>query len=258
MAAWLKRDVVVEGRRIAARERGSPERGTLVFVHGLGMHQRSWDRVAEALDGFRLVTFDYAGHGRSDPADAYSVAGLLEDLQAVTAQLDVGDRYVMVGHSIGADLSLLHASSSEGCRGTVLVDGALTASALGTDWDEMNLLQDRLLFRVASTIGRRLGVASSLSVHEIRLLTEDLEKARAEFDACLAHLPIPVLYVIGAEADRVPDGEAIHERKMSSISEIAARYPVRVEYLACGHLVPLRAPAPLGELIRSFASPLLE
>lgn len=257
MAAWLTRDVVVDGRRIAARERGSAEPTTLVFVHGLGMHQRSWDRVTKTLDGFRLVTFDHAGHGRSEPADMYSVAGLLDDVRAVIAQLDVGDRYVIVGHSMGADVSLLHASSSEGCRGAVLVDGALTASSPAADWDDLSLVQDRFVFKVASTLGRWLGIAPSLSVHEIRSLTEDLEKARAGFDAALAKLPLPVLYVIGEQADRVPDGEAIHERKMSSVSAIATRNNVQVAYLPCGHLVPLREPARLGELISRFATSLL-
>lgn len=256
MAGWLSRDLILGGRRIAVRERGLPGQGTLLLLHGLGMHQRSWDRVAKALDGFHLVTFDYAGHGRSDPADEYSVAGLLHDLGAVIAKLAI-DAYIMVGHSIGADLSLLHASSSDACRGLVLVDGALTASPPPADWERLSILQDRFLFRAMTWIGRRVGAAAALSIHEIRLLTEDLEKTRSEFERFLARLVIPVLYVIGDQADRVPDGEVIHERKMSSISDIAARHPVRVEYVSCGHLVPLRQPQQLGQLIRGFSASLL-
>lgn len=252
MGGWTKRDVVVDGRKIAAREAGEPGAKTLVLLHGLGAHQRSWDRVAKGLKEFRLVTFDYAGHGRSDPLDHYSVDRLLDDLGAVIDEVGALEDYMIVGHSIGADLALLHAPHGKP-RGLVLVDGALVISPPKTDWERFSIMEDRLIFKALMFVGRQLGVAPSMSLREIRSLTEDLEVRRRDFGDLLSSLAIPALYVIGDQADKVPDGQLIHERKMSAATEIETRYDVPVEYVPCGHFVPLRRPGHLSKLIRDFA-----
>lgn len=145
MGGWVKRRVEIDGRRISVRERG-PGGRILILLHGLGAHQRTWDRVVKHLDGFHVVTFDYAGHGRSDPSDEYSVDRLLDDLASLVSQLDIGEGYVAVGHSIGADLALLHARGAHACRGIVLVDGAFNVSPPETDWEKFSIMEDRLFF----------------------------------------------------------------------------------------------------------------
>ena len=253
MGRWTTRDVVVDGRKIAARESDEPGANTLILLHGLGAHQRSWDRVAKSLKEFRVITFDYAGHGRSDPLDHYSVDRLLDDLRAVIDQLGVHDDYVVIGHSLGADLALLHAAQGEP-RGVVLVDGALVTSPPETDWESFSIMEGRLISKVLMFFGRRLGVAPSMSIHEIRSLTEDLEARRRDFGELLTSLNVPVLYVIGDQPDKVADGQLIHESKMRAAAEIKSRYNVPVEYVPCGHFVPLRQAGRLSNLIRHFAS----
>src|SRR3954454_371610 len=50
---------------------GSGER-TIMFAHGFGCDQTMWEPVARNFErDFRVVLFDYLGHGRSD-ASAYS------------------------------------------------------------------------------------------------------------------------------------------------------------------------------------------
>lgn len=257
MGGWLKRDAVIDGRRIAARERGPRDAPTVVLLHGLGAHQRSWDRVAKPLEDCRVITFDYAGHGRSNPADRYSVDGFLSDLQSIIVEMNVNDGYVLVGHSIGADLALLHASNAAKCRGVVLVDGALTVSPPETDWERFSIMENRFFFKALLSMGRRLGVAPSMSVQDIRVLTDDLERRRPQFAELLKSLRVPALYVIGDRADKIPDGQLIHERKMSSISEIESRYDVRIEYLPCGHFVLMRQPKRLAELVHQFSTAVL-
>ena len=210
--------------------------------------------MVKHLDGFRIVTFDYAGHGRSQPSDDYSVARLLADLAAVVSQVDIGEGYVVVGHSIGADLALLHASGSDACRGVVLVDGAFNVAPPETDWERFSIMEDRFFFKAFMSLGRVMGVAPSMSVQEIRSLTEDVESRRPRFGEHLEALGVPALYVVGDQADKVPDGQLIHERKMSAISEIESRYHVPVEYLPCGHFVPIREPKRLGDLVARFSA----
>lgn len=252
MGGWAKRDVVVGNRRIATREKPGAE-GTLILLHGLGAHQRTWDRTAKALEGFRLITFDYRGHGRSDPAHEYSVDGFLEDLQAVIRRSADADDYVLVGHSIGADLALLSAPPGEGCRGVVLVDGAFHVAPPPTDWERFSILEERLFFRILTSVGRRMGIAPSMSVQQIRSLAEDLESRRLFFRELLSDLRIPALYVVGDQPDRVRDGSAVHDRKMKAAAEISSRDDVRVEYVPCGHLVPMSQPRRLADLVRGFA-----
>lgn len=104
------------------------------------------------------------------------------------------------------------------------------------------------------SLGRVMGVAPSMSVQEIRSLTEDVERRRPEFGEYLKELRAPALYIVGDQADKVPDGQLIHERKMSAISEIESLYEVPVEYLPCGHFVPIRQPKRLGDLVRRFSA----
>ncbi|HEV3471914.1 MAG TPA: alpha/beta hydrolase [Actinomycetota bacterium] len=215
---------------------------------------RTWDRMVKHLGEFRTVTFDFAGHGRSDPADEYSVDSLLTDLRTVVSQVDIEGGYVIVGHSIGADLSLLHASDADECRGAVLVDGAFNVSPPETDWERFSIMEDRFLFKTFMSLGRVMGAAPSMSIQEIRSLTEDLESRRPQFEKYLEGLRVPVVFVVGEQADKVPDGKLIHERKMRAVSEIESRYDVAVEYLPCGHFVPMKEPKRLADLVRQFSA----
>lgn len=87
---------------------------TLVFVHGFGTDQTTWDAVAQAFaDQWRIVRFDNAGAGRSDPAafvdSRYlNLNGYATDLLAVCAAADVHDA-VLVDHSAGAMICALAA-----------------------------------------------------------------------------------------------------------------------------------------------------
>ncbi|MDA3629737.1 alpha/beta fold hydrolase [Saccharopolyspora sp. WRP15-2] len=71
-----------------------------------------------------VVTFDLRGHGLSSAADRYSFDAFLGDLAAVLAELSL-PAPVLVGHSLGADLIVHHASEHpEIGAELVLVDGA--------------------------------------------------------------------------------------------------------------------------------------
>lgn len=256
MGAWTNLEVNVGGRRIATRQMGAEDRPPVILMHGLGGHQRSWNRVAKAVpDQLRLITFDYRGHGKSEPAQEYSLDGLLTDLEAVIDRAGVVSGYCLVGHSMGADVALLHGAEAPGCRGVVLVDGALPLAPPATDWERLSVMQDRFLFKMLTFFGRRLGLAPSMSITEIRSLAEDVEARRRHFDELLSKLRLPVLYVIGNEADRVPDGAEIHDRKMTAVSELSSSHPgLRIEFLPCGHLVPVRQPDALARLVSDFVS----
>jgi len=75
----------------------------LLFVHGAAVQGRFWDyQVANLAEhGFRCITFDRRGHGRSDqPAYGYDYDSLADDLSDVMSSLDLR-RVTLIGHSMG-------------------------------------------------------------------------------------------------------------------------------------------------------------
>jgi sigma-B regulation protein RsbQ len=86
----------------------------MIFAHGFGCDQNMWRFVAPAFeDDYRVVLFDYVGHGRSDrssfDASRYAtLEGYADDLLAICRELDLTDA-VFVGHSVSAIIGVLAA-----------------------------------------------------------------------------------------------------------------------------------------------------
>ena len=254
MGIWTKREIEADGATLSARESSSPEGPSIVLLHGLGAHQRTWDAVAKGLSNFHLVTYDYRGHGRSSAGAGYDVDAFLRDLNHVISTLAHGE-YILLGHSIGADLALLHTGEERrGCRGVVLVDGAFDISPPETNWERFALMENSAIVKLLMYVGRLFGVVPTMSISEIRTLTDDLEHRRKHFNDHLVALEVPAMYVIGDQADKVPDGELVHEQKMASIGRISAAHGVRVEYVPSGHFVPMSEPKRVAELVREFVA----
>lgn len=90
---------------------GSPDKPTLLLVHGGQDHARSWDWVAQALaSDYHVVAPDLRGHGDSAWAlgGTYAVADYAFDLVQLVEALG-GEPVRIVGHSLGGAVSLLFA-----------------------------------------------------------------------------------------------------------------------------------------------------
>ena len=75
----------------------------VVLLHGLSATRRNVVQGSRALvkRGYRLISYDARGHGRSSPAPSYEYADLVEDLAAVLDHLEL-ERTALVGSSMGA------------------------------------------------------------------------------------------------------------------------------------------------------------
>jgi len=99
-----------------------------VLEEGGGTMLENWMAVPEliaARTGATVVTYDRAGFGDSGlgPADLTPDAQV-EDLREALAALDVPERRILVGHSYGGLMALLHAARHpDEVVGVVLVDG---------------------------------------------------------------------------------------------------------------------------------------
>lgn len=110
--------VEVGGRAIEVRDLpGTPDAPPLVLLHeGLGSVGlwRDFPAELQAATGRRLIAFSRYGHGRSAPpprprTPAFFHEEALEVLPELLAALDVSDP-VLVGHSDGASIGLIHAA----------------------------------------------------------------------------------------------------------------------------------------------------
>jgi sigma-B regulation protein RsbQ len=89
-------------------------RGTrpMVFAHGFGCDQQMWRFVTPAFeDDYRLVLFDYVGHGGSDrtaydPARYATLDGFAQDILDVVEALDLRQA-ILVGHSVSSVVGVL-------------------------------------------------------------------------------------------------------------------------------------------------------
>ena len=96
----------------------------VVFVHSYAGSTTHWAaQLAHLRAGRRAIALDLRGHGQSAaPADGdYGVAALARDIGAVVDSLGL-DRFVLVGHSLGASAAGEYAGASPGrIAGLVLV-----------------------------------------------------------------------------------------------------------------------------------------
>lgn len=85
----------------------------LLLLHGLAGSSRELLPTAEALaDSFRVVLFDQRGHGRSTRRpDDLSRPAFVSDAVAVVEALAPGQRWTLVGQSMGAHTAFLTAAA---------------------------------------------------------------------------------------------------------------------------------------------------
>ncbi|HEX6228356.1 MAG TPA: alpha/beta hydrolase [Solirubrobacterales bacterium] len=139
-------DPFTAGERPAIRGEIAGEGAPIVLCHGLTATRRYVVHGSRALEraGHAVVSYDARGHGESDPAppgESYGYPELVADLEAVVEAAVGEERFLVVGHSMGAHTAIAYAlRSPERLRGLVLVGpvyvGEVGETAL-EHWDEL-------------------------------------------------------------------------------------------------------------------------
>jgi pimeloyl-ACP methyl ester carboxylesterase len=105
--------VEVNGIRLHYLDYGSAGRKPMLCIHGGAAHAHWYDYVAPGFTAdHHVLSLDSRGHGDSARADptTYTWKTFAEDVNALVEKLDLRD-YVLVGHSMGGMISLLHAAT---------------------------------------------------------------------------------------------------------------------------------------------------
>lgn len=157
---------------------GSP----IVLCHGITATRRYVVHGSRALEraGHTVVTYDARGHGESDPApsgDGYGYERLVDDLEAVL-EAEVGDgRFVLAGHSMGAQTAVAYAlRRPERLAGLVVIGpvyaGEITDEAL-VYWDGLaTALESEGIDGFVAYIGREQGIEPSWRETVLRFTRE--------------------------------------------------------------------------------------
>src|ERR1700761_4533788 len=88
---------------------------TMIFAHGYGCDQNMWRYLVPHFESdYRIVLFDYVGHGQSDKTAFSSkrygtLTGYAEDVLDICEALAIKDA-VFIGHSVSSMIGILAAN----------------------------------------------------------------------------------------------------------------------------------------------------
>ncbi|MBA2933794.1 alpha/beta fold hydrolase [Sphingomonas sp. CGMCC 1.13654] len=116
--------VAADGVRLTADVGGPESAPAVILLHGGGQTRHSWSGAVRTLidAGYRVINFDARGHGDSawSSAGAYDLDDRAADLKAIAAL--AGDRFVLVGASLGGATAIHAVAQGLRPRAIVLVD----------------------------------------------------------------------------------------------------------------------------------------
>jgi long-chain acyl-CoA synthetase len=86
---------------------------TIMFVHGYAGCAETFEyQINHFARRFRVVAPDLRGHGQSDaPFTAYTMAELVDDIDAIADHLQLPERFVLAGHSFGGSICAEYANA---------------------------------------------------------------------------------------------------------------------------------------------------
>jgi pimeloyl-ACP methyl ester carboxylesterase len=133
-----ERFVIADGREISALVAGPGRGPKIVFLHGLGGSQSTWQVVlGDLVENYRVVAIDLPGHGASDKSDPagtdYAVEAIASAVVEAISGLKAGPA-IIVGHSLGGAVAMQIAlDRPELAAGIVLINSAGLGDEISTE-----------------------------------------------------------------------------------------------------------------------------
>ena len=234
---------IFRSTKLHVDDTGGPGR-PVVLIHGWPLSGESWSEQVPALTeaGYRVITYDRRGFGRSDkPSKGYDYDTLTEDLHTLLQELDVSDATI-VGFSMGGGevaryftkygADRLHSAVFAAAvppyllKGDDNPDGPLTGDMAG-EWDQainsdIDGFYDEFIVGFFSAAGE-LKVTEAQR-REARALCDQADKTAVlgcmeafgttDFRGDLPNVSVPALVIHGDSDGTVPfegSGKRTHE-----------------------------------------------
>src|ERR1700761_936826 len=107
--------------RLAASVDGPIDAVPILLLHGASASRDTWDETRRQLiDRYCVWTLDFRGHGHSDYAPNYNLAGYVSDAEIALAT--IGRPAIVVGHSLGACVAGVLSQINPNVRAVFLED----------------------------------------------------------------------------------------------------------------------------------------
>lgn len=234
--------------RVYFESKGEGE--TILFIPGLGADHRFWSRSADLFPGYRSVSMDNRGIGKTTSSGTFTIREMAEDAIAVMDALDVDCAHV-IGWSMGSiiarkaaashpdrfrDMVLVGSYIERPARTRYLLCGLLDSLCEGrTDQDTVfrtinAFCLTEARFRRYESQGRDAPLPSErLDPEGLRM---QMEAGDSE-DLCSVQVPrsVPTLVIHGAQDIMVPPSEG-----RRTADAMMAEY---IELPDQGHRIPL-------------------
>ena len=246
---------------------------TIIFVNGIGTVQGDWAQVANAFETTcRVVRFDHVGSVpasfeafRSNQLRYLNAAGYARDFLDLCAALNLPDKPVVIGHSLGAMVAVLAAVQEPSLFSRLILIGASPRylnddayhggfsreqiesiyAAIGTDYLAWTQTFANAAMGPDGGDQVRRFAKSLARIPNDMMLTVLCSVLQADHRAVLSKLTVPTR-IIQAENDFfVPRVVAEYMQAHIAGSEL---HVIKAE----GHLLPLTAPDLLVESIQHY------
>lgn len=242
---------------------GASEAPTLIFLHYFGGSARTWQLVIEQLNGAaQCVAVDMRGFGESKATNnSYTLPDYAQDIAELVQKLGLTS-YILVGHSMGGKVALLHAAQQpKGLQMLVLIAPSPPTPEPMTETERSQMLETHGSREAALQTIQKITAHPLPAVLLERAITDNLRSqttawqawleqgSRADITSDLTSLELPIVVIVGT-ADPVIPPDMVER-------EIVGRFKaVQLERIAeVGHLSPLEAPAQLAKIIGSVVRP---
>jgi 3-oxoadipate enol-lactonase len=248
----------------------------VIMLHGIGGGHSAFAPQLEELAsaGYRAVSWDAPGYGRSAPVEPYTFKALAESAAVLAEALmpqNQGQPPVWVGHSMGGMVAQeLAARRPDLVRGLVLAGTSAAFGKADGDWQRdfvaqrtavldaggsMDELARQLVPRI---IGPGADPAGAALAQQVMASVPQATYRRAlqcllGFDrrANLAQIVAPTLLVAG-EFDRTASPQVMQTMLTHMPQASGGSGASWALMKGVGHLMPLEAPDEFGRLLRQF------
>ena len=259
---------------------------TVLMAHATGFHGRTWDAVARALPGYRVLALDLRGHGRSDHTgepESWEIFGI--DTANIAREL--GLRGVLgVGHSMGGhSVTIAAMREPEAFAGLLLVDPVMPLDRVPpregrggvsdfvrkrrNEWSSPEEMVERFKDRFPYSSWRREVlddyarwglVPNPAGEGYVLACTPDMEggtyaasgNGPAMGTEVIPHIGVPVTVMRGREP--VPGEEAAPFSRSPTPPRLASLFTdgADVQLPELSHFIPMEAPELVAEQVRAL------
>lgn len=252
--------IQVNGVNLHVRDRGpmcGADNPALVLLHYFAGSSRAWAAVFDQVQStHRCVAPDLRGFGDSSaPEFHYAVRDYADDVDELIGALGL-ESYILVGHSMGGKFAMaLAARRPAGLEALVLIDPSPPTPEPMGDTERQHLLASHGDRAAMVELIRKVSVFPLPAEVFDTAVDDNVRSSRAAWRAWLElgsrediaadirNICVPAL-VLRGEDDPVMSRDLLEREVVGRIGDSRM-----VEVPGAGHLLPLRAPVQVAELI---------